>query len=652
VNRALALVSLLLTMSFFGCGGGSGGHVGPPPPPTLVSLAVTTTTPSIAPGTTAQFVATGTFSDSSTKNLTSSVTWTSSAASVATISNTSGTIGIASAVAAGTSTITATSGSVSGNATLTVTNASLSSLAVTPTNSSIDVGTQLQLIATGTFSDGSKQDVSNLSVWTSSSSNIAAVTTNSGLATGKNQGTTSITATFGGLSNSTNLTVTLANLVSIQIKPDNSTIAKQTTEQLTITGTFSDGSTRSLTNQVTSWASSDTAVATITPSGLLTGVAPGSSTITANVGSVSDTTTVTVSNATLNSIAVAPSGATLQPSAKLGFTAVGTFSDGSTQTITGQATWASDNTAAATVSNSSGSKGVATGVAAGTTNISASMLGITGSVKLTVTSAALTSITVATTGNPFTAPAGTVQYTATGKYSDGSSQNLTQAVTWASSNTAVATINQNGLATGQGAGQSTISAKQGSIVGSTSLTVTASRLVSVSVISPNASSKLASNTSVQMKAVGNFEDGSEQDLTNSATWTSNTPAVATVGNNNGIVRGVSPGTVTISASFGSVPAGSISLTVTNAVLTSVTVTPASVTINQGQNQQFTATGSFDDGTSQVLTTFATWSSSNPGVAVVSNFGLATASGSGSTTIKAAYTQGGTSQNDTATLNVN
>ena len=116
-------------------------------------------------------------------------------------------------------------------------------------------------------------------------------------------------------------------------------------------------------------------------------------------------------------------------------------------------------TAAATISNSSGSKGVATGVAPGTTNISAAMLGVTGSVKLTVTSAVLTSISVTTTGNPFTAPAGTVQYTATGKYSDGSTQNLTQAVTWASSNTAVATITQNGLATGQGAGSTTISAK-------------------------------------------------------------------------------------------------------------------------------------------------------------------------------------------------
>jgi uncharacterized protein YjdB len=618
----------------------------------LVSIAVTTTAPSIAPSTTSQFVATGTFSDHSTQNLTSSVTWSSSSAAVATISNTAGTKGLATAVGSGKATITATSGSVSGSATLTVTNASLNSITVTPASPSIDVGTQQQFTATGNFSDGTTQDVSNLSAWTSSATSIATVTSNSGLATGRNQGTTTITASFLSATAHATLTVTLANLVSIAVKPDNDTIAKQTTQQFSVTGTFSDGSTRNLTNQVTLWTSSNTAVATISPSGLVSGLTAGTTTITANVGSVSDSTTLTVSNATLSSIAVAPSGASLQPAAKLSFTAVGTFSDGSTQTLTTQVTWASDNTAAATVSNASGSRGVVTGVAAGTANISATFLGVTGAAPLTVSSATLTSIAVTTTGAPFTAPAGQVQYTATGTYSDGSTQNISTAVIWASSNTAVATISQNGLATGQGAGSTTITAKQGSVTGSTTLAVTSSQLVSLSVTSPNSSSKLASQTSVQLKATGNFADGTKQDLTDSAIWTSSDATVATVSSTGGVVRGVAPGNVTIRAVFGSVPAGTITLTVTNANLTAIAVTPASATITSGKSQQFTATGSFNDGSSQVLTTFATWTSSNTGVAVVSNFGLATSSGKGTTTIKAAYTQGGTTANGTGTLTVN
>ena len=652
MKRALILLCVIFAGVLAGCGGGSGGNVGPPPPPTLVSIVVATTTPSIAPTTTAQFTATGKFSDNSTQNLTTSVSWTSSSPAVATISNTSGTKGVATGVSGGATTITASSGSVSGTGTLNVSSATLNSLTVTPTSPSIDVGTQQQFTATGNFSDGTEQDISNLATWSSSATNVAGVTSNSGLATGKNQGTTTITATFGSASAHATLTVTLANLVSIGVKPEAATIAKQTTQQFTVTGTFSDGSTRNLTNQVTSWTSSATAVATVAPSGLVSGLTPGSATITANVGSVSDSTLLTVSNATLSSIAVAPSGASLQPNAKLNFTAVGTFSDSSTQNLTGQVTWSSDNTAAATVSNLSGTKGVVKGVAAGTANIIAAMLGVTGSSPVIVTSAVLTSIKVSTTGAPFTAPAGQVQYMATGTYSDGSTQNLTTAVTWISSNPAVATITQNGLATGQGAGSTTITATQDSVVGTTELAVTASKLVSVSVTSPNSSSKLASQTSVQLKATGTFEDGTTQDLTDSATWTSSDATVATVSSTNGVVRGVAPGTATIRAVFGSVPAGTINLTVTNATLAALAVTPLSVSITLGKSQQFTATGLFNDGSTQVLTTFADWSSSNAGVAVVSNFGLATSSGKGTTTIKANYAQGSTTSSGTATLTVN
>jgi plastocyanin len=84
--------------------------------PTLQSIAVTPANPTIAPGATQQFVAMGTFSDSTTQDLTTKVTWASSATAVATISGT----GLATGVADGTSTITATMGGVSRNTVLTV----------------------------------------------------------------------------------------------------------------------------------------------------------------------------------------------------------------------------------------------------------------------------------------------------------------------------------------------------------------------------------------------------------------------------------------------------------------------------------------------------------------------------------------------------
>jgi hypothetical protein len=88
---------------------------------TLVSIAVTPSTPSIAAGTTVQLTATGTYNNGGTQNLTTSVTWSSSATGVATISTAAGSQGLGSGVAPGTTTITAVSGSVSGSTTLTVT---------------------------------------------------------------------------------------------------------------------------------------------------------------------------------------------------------------------------------------------------------------------------------------------------------------------------------------------------------------------------------------------------------------------------------------------------------------------------------------------------------------------------------------------------
>jgi hypothetical protein len=101
--------------------------------PTLTSIAVTPANPSIPAGNTQQFTATGTYSDSSTQNITSQVTWTSSSAAVATINS----AGLASGVGAGSTTITAAQGSVSGNTTLTV----QSGTALSITTSSLPGGT-------------------------------------------------------------------------------------------------------------------------------------------------------------------------------------------------------------------------------------------------------------------------------------------------------------------------------------------------------------------------------------------------------------------------------------------------------------------------------------------------------------------------------
>jgi hypothetical protein len=122
LNKLLFFILIsLLVISFSGCGGGGGGSTSTPTV-TLASIAVTPANPGILLGkvATEQFTATGTYSDSTTNNLTTSVTWSSSNTDVATISNTSGSNGLATLIAAGQTTITASSGSITGSTLLTV----------------------------------------------------------------------------------------------------------------------------------------------------------------------------------------------------------------------------------------------------------------------------------------------------------------------------------------------------------------------------------------------------------------------------------------------------------------------------------------------------------------------------------------------------
>ncbi len=604
---------------------------------TLASIAVTPANPSIAPGTTQTFQATGTYNDNSTQDITTTATWSSSSTGVATISNAAGTQGLATAVAHGSSNITATLGSISSSpVTLTVTNGVLQSIAVTPAGSTLTLGTVKQFTATGTYLDGgttTTQDISNVVTWGSSSANVASITI-SGAVTGTKTGTTTITATLGSISGSTQLTVNLANLSSIAIQPGDSTIAPATTIQFTAIGTFSDGSTRNITNQVT-WSSSNPAAATIQNS-TATGVAQGQSTISATLNSVSDSVTLTVSGATIKTISVTPSGQSIAAGTQLDFIATGVFTDGSTQNITNSVTWTSSNTAFATVSNTAGSNGIVAAVSTGSVTIKATFGGTSGSAPLTVNSATLTSISLVPT-TFLLAPASTKQYDATGTYSDGSTFLLNIEATWKSSSTTVATVTSYGLVTGQSAGSADITAKMGSVTSNAaSLIVSSSPLVSLAVMPGTAS--VPETIETPFTAIGTFGDGTTQDLTESVQWTAAPASVATisnVGGSIGFATGVSVGNATITAVFAG-KTGTASLKVTNATLTSITIAPANPHISQGGTEQFVATGNFSDGTTQNISDQATWTSSEVNVAVINATGLATSAGTtGTTTIKAA-----------------
>ena len=616
----------------------------------LVSISVGPVNPSVPLGENQQFTAIGTYNDGSTQILTSQVTWSSSMTSVAAISA----AGVATSAGVGSTNIMATMGSVSGSTTLTVIAAQLVSIAVTPINMSVPLGTLQQYTATGTYTDNSTQDLTGSVTWSSSTPAAATITT-SGLLTARGLGSSTITAASGSISGSTGVTVNTANVVSVALQPVDATIANGTNLQYNAIATFNDGSTLNVTIvSGVNWTSSLSTVATIGPnSGLAVSKGVGSAMIGVSFGSFSDSTTLNVSGATIQSISVSPASPGIAPSTSQRFTATGTFSDGSTQNITTVSTWQSSNTAAATVSNSPGNYGLATGVAQGMSTISASFTSpagssATGSTSLDVSNATLQSIAV-TPANAVIAPAGAVQYTAIGSFSDGSTQNLNTVATWSSSQTSVATISSSGSASGVSSGSADITASLGSVTSTpVTLTVTSSPLVSIAVSCTTP--QIAQGTSESCSAIGSFQDGTTQNLTAVANWTSSQASVATVSNSpgsRGQVNGVSAGSTTLTAYMNGV-VGTGNLAVSNATLTSITVSPGNPSISLGTMQGFSAVGNFSDGTTQTLTNFVTWTSSSPAVAIISPAGLATSASTGTTTISATLN----AVSGTATLTVN
>jgi hypothetical protein len=171
----------------------------------LASITVIPASAQIAAGTSLKFTASGTFSDGSVATTLSGVSWKSSKPQFASIRSS----GLAHGKKAGTVTITATSSGISGTATLIVGTGTLVSVAISPANPSITVGSTQQFTATGTFSDTSTQDITFNTHWSSSAANVATIANApsvGGLATTTGIGVTTIGANAHGVQASTSLT--------------------------------------------------------------------------------------------------------------------------------------------------------------------------------------------------------------------------------------------------------------------------------------------------------------------------------------------------------------------------------------------------------------------------------------------------------------
>lgn len=375
-----------LGLVFSGCGSNT----------QVSTITITPSSQSLNAGQTAQFTAIGTIPHgtrhpATTQDVTSLVTWTSNAPSIATVSST----GLSTGVSAGTATITASMlGSTSATATVTVTgggspgtNSDVVKLEVIPGSQSVaSPGLTSQFIAIGTNTSGATIDLTHQATWTSSAVQIATVGANSGLATGVAQGSTTITAMFANpdttvVTGSATFQViggSSQEITALAIYPNSqSTTALDQQTQFFVLGTEgSSGLQFDVTDKV-AWTSSNNSVVTIgtngagTP-GLANSIGSGTATITATytnsnsskiVATATYSATIGAAQESLLSIQVVPDSVTVSNKGMTAqFLAFGTYSISPTvRDITNSVTWISTLPEVASISSCGSGPGLTCG---------------------------------------------------------------------------------------------------------------------------------------------------------------------------------------------------------------------------------------------------------------------------------------------------
>jgi len=409
----------------------------------------------------------------------------------------------------------------------------VSSVTVSPASATVQVGLTVQLTATPKDANGNPL-TGRAVTWSSSNTSVAGVDGN-GLVTGGTAGSATITATSEGQSGTSSITVSNVPVPvsSVTVSPASASVSAGQTVQLTATPKDANGNP--LAGRVITWASSNTSVATVTGTGLVSGGAAGSATITATSEGQSGTASITVA-VPVASVTVSPASASVPAGQTAQLTA--TPKDASGNPLSGRViTWASSNTSVATVSSS----GLVTGKVAGSATITATSEGQSGTSSVTVTAVPVASVTV-TPASASVNEGSTVQLTATPQ--DGNGNPLSgRVVTWASSNTSVATVSSSGLVTGKVAGSATITATSEGQSGTSAITVVHVPVASVTV-SP-ASASVPAGSALQLTATP--KDAAGNPLSGrTIAWSSSNTAVATV-SSSGLVSGVVAGSATITA---------------------------------------------------------------------------------------------------------
>lgn len=337
----------------------------------------------------------------------------------------------------------------------------------------------------------------------------------------------------------------------LMLSPSNPQIAQGTAQQFALRSVGKNGRVRDLTGKA-AWRVSlpGSGQPQKAEDGLVALSAPGRYQVTVEYAGQALTTPITVTTASLQSLAVSPATTKVAKGVLKQFTAKATFTDGSTQDVTTLSGWSIKDTTGTGVATIN-STGLATTKKVGKARITARYLTSSASATLEVTAAAVTMLAISPL-SPTISKGSEQRFSATATFTDATVQDVTSLADWVIADvmgSGVASIDGSGTATGDAVGQAKVSAEYQGKTAATTLTVTAAAVASIA-ISP-ASASIIKGTTQKFTATAQLTDGSTQDVTTTAAWTATDllgVSVASV-DASGLAKGQSVGQARISCTY-------------------------------------------------------------------------------------------------------
>ncbi len=607
------------------------------------------------------FTATYTMTDKTTQAATDAVNWSSSNGAVVIVGNDSGNKGQAVAQAPGTSNVSASSGSLKSQA---VEVKVFQPIAPPQFGVAPDRPQALPLGRTQAFravlyyaADDRVVDVTSDVTWQSSNEAIAKFPVDNDIPAGTlianptMTGSVTVTAFDPKTATTTApVTIDITNpaIQSYVISPEKTAgdpLVVGARRQLGVIATFADNIARDIT-QTVDWSTGDLGHLSVTngtgKKGVVTanratpaGTPNDTVVITDPVSSESVSKAIPTAGRILTAIDIAPTGNLDLPLGQSRqFNATGLFSDNSKEPLTTEVTWVTSAGNHVTISNELLSKGSATAVKLGSSAVIGAEYQVGGTViasnntVVKVTAPTLDTISIRPTTDVTLALGRTQRLTAWGNYSDGVARDISGLVTWSSGMPSVVSVTRSGKDRGVVRGESVGSASIRAVEPNTgrfsskAVTVSGKAFDGISITPAGPVSSPIGIVYTDFVAAANFSDGSLDVITEDVQWKSSNPDVATVLNEAGRRGHVLPravGSVSITAESDGIVSPGITFNVTSAVLQSITIAPSAVqNPNVGQTIQFSATGTYSDTSQRSITVDATWSSDNPGVAIITN----------------------------------